>query len=75
MILEIKKKYSIVNIGHAGTLDPLAQGILPIAVGKATKLISESKIPNKIILNKIPNMSKRDLMKLLTRFTNERGIL
>ena len=42
---------------------------------KTTKLISESKIPNKIILNKIPNMSKRDLMKLLTRFTNERGIL
>ena len=39
-INEIKKKYSIVNIGHAGTLDPLAQGILPIAVGKATKLIS-----------------------------------
>ena len=42
---------------------------------KATKLILESKIPNKIILNKIPNMNKRDLMKLLTRFTNERGVL
>ena len=39
-INEIKKKYAIINIGHAGTLDPLAQGILPIAVGKATKLIS-----------------------------------
>ena len=39
-INEIKKKYAIMNIGHAGTLDPLAQGILPIAVGKATKLIS-----------------------------------
>ena len=27
------------KIGHAGTLDPLATGVLPIAVGKATRLI------------------------------------
>jgi len=26
--------------GHAGTLDPLASGILPIAVGEATKVVS-----------------------------------
>jgi tRNA pseudouridine55 synthase len=26
------------RIGHGGTLDPLATGILPIAVGEATKL-------------------------------------
>ena len=38
-IYKIKKKFSIKKIGHAGTLDPLAEGILPIALGKATKLI------------------------------------
>ncbi len=27
------------RIGHAGTLDPLATGVLPIALGQATKLI------------------------------------
>ena len=27
------------KIGHAGTLDPGAAGVLPIAVGKATRLI------------------------------------
>jgi len=27
------------KIGHAGTLDPLATGVLPIALGKATRLI------------------------------------
>jgi tRNA pseudouridine55 synthase len=26
------------KVGHGGTLDPLASGILPIAVGEATKL-------------------------------------
>ena len=35
----IKKKLSINKIGHAGTLDPMAEGVLPIAIGKATKLI------------------------------------
>lgn len=28
----------VVKIGHGGTLDPLASGILPIAIGEATKL-------------------------------------
>ena len=39
IIRRIKKKFNIVKIGHGGTLDPLAEGILPIAVGKTTKLI------------------------------------
>ena len=40
IIRRIKKKFNIDKIGHGGTLDPLAEGILPIAVGKTTKLIS-----------------------------------
>ena len=35
----IKKKFLINKIGHAGTLDPMAEGVLPIAISKATKLI------------------------------------
>ena len=27
------------KIGHAGTLDPAAAGVLPVAVGQATRLI------------------------------------
>ena len=30
--------YPKVKIGHGGTLDPLATGVLPIALGEATKL-------------------------------------
>ncbi|MFN7175909.1 MAG: tRNA pseudouridine synthase B, partial [Thermaurantiacus sp.] len=30
--------YGKVKIGHGGTLDPLASGVLPIALGEATKL-------------------------------------
>jgi tRNA pseudouridine55 synthase len=35
-----RKALSIQKIGHTGTLDPLAEGVLPIAVGEATKLCS-----------------------------------
>ena len=31
-IYKIKKKFNIKKIGHAGTLDPNAEGILPIAI-------------------------------------------
>ena len=39
VIRRLKKIFSIKRIGHAGTLDPLATGILPIAFGSATKTI------------------------------------
>lgn len=35
----LRKITGIKQIGHAGTLDPLASGVLPIAIGKASKLI------------------------------------
>ncbi len=46
-INSIKKKFSINKIGHAGTLDPMAEGVLPIAIGKATKLITYISNMNK----------------------------
>ncbi len=34
----IKRKFMIKKIGHAGTLDPMATGVLVVMVGQATKL-------------------------------------
>jgi len=34
----VKKHFHLDKVGHMGTLDPLASGILPIAVGKATRM-------------------------------------
>ncbi len=36
----ISKSLKIKKVGHAGTLDPLASGLLPVAIGEATKIIS-----------------------------------
>lgn len=35
----IKRLYNAEKVGHGGTLDPLADGILPIALGQATKTV------------------------------------
>lgn len=39
VIGKVRRVYSPQKIGHAGTLDPLASGILPIAMGEATKTV------------------------------------
>ena len=46
---EIKQKFSLKNIkvGHAGTLDPLATGLLIICTGKFTKKINEFQAQEK----------------------------
>jgi tRNA pseudouridine55 synthase len=38
-VAKVRRHYNAAKAGHAGTLDPLAEGILPIAFGEATKLI------------------------------------
>lgn len=35
----VRKIYKTKKVGHAGTLDPNATGVLPIAIGSATKLV------------------------------------
>jgi len=40
VVEKIKKVIKGVKVGHLGTLDPLCTGILPICIGKATRLSS-----------------------------------
>lgn len=39
VVYHLRKALHIRKIGHAGTLDPEVTGVLPVAVGQATKLI------------------------------------
>ncbi|MDO8533384.1 MAG: tRNA pseudouridine(55) synthase TruB [Xanthobacteraceae bacterium] len=38
-VTAVKRLYRAKKAGHAGTLDPLASGVLPIALGEATKTV------------------------------------
>ena len=51
----IKKKFNIkkIKVGHAGTLDPLATGLLIICCGKMTKSINNFSAMNKTYSGKI----------------------
>lgn len=48
-----KIKLKKVKIGHAGTLDPLATGLLIICTGKFTKKIEEIQATSKVYIGKI----------------------
>lgn len=43
----IRKIFPNMKVGHTGTLDPIATGVLPICIGKATKLSDELLSENK----------------------------
>jgi len=38
VVAEVKRRLHADKVGHTGTLDPMATGVLPIAVGEGTKL-------------------------------------
>lgn len=39
VVSRLRRVYGIKKIGHLGTLDPLAEGVLPLCIGQATRLI------------------------------------
>ena len=39
VVYKIRKASGIKQVGHTGTLDPFAEGVLPVCIGKATRLI------------------------------------
>lgn len=39
VVSRLRKILNMKQIGHTGTLDPIAQGVLPICIGKATRII------------------------------------
>ena len=47
IVFKIRRLFGTKKVGHTGTLDPLATGVLPVLVGRAAKaaeyLLSENK--------------------------------
>src|ERR1041385_2135541 len=38
VVQAVRKKLRVSKVGHLGTLDPMATGVLPVSIGKATRL-------------------------------------
>ena len=43
---KVRKIFHHCKAGYVGTLDPLASGFLPIALGKSTKILTLFRLPN-----------------------------
>lgn len=41
VVREVRKKLGVKKVGHAGTLDPMATGLLIVGVGKGTKKLQQ----------------------------------
>ena len=63
-VSKISKIFKLKKVGHGGTLDPLATGILPIALGEATKLISFIQKKKKNIHLQLNGVRRQILMIL-----------
>lgn len=59
-IRKIRKEYNIKKVGHTGTLDPMATGVLTILVGEATKLSDYLMNHNKEYIATLTLGEKRD---------------
>jgi tRNA pseudouridine55 synthase len=41
VVRDVRRAVGVKRVGHAGTLDPLATGVLPVAIGGATRFVDE----------------------------------
>lgn len=48
VVAQVRRLTGIRQVGHAGTLDPDAEGILPVAVGSATRLLNWLELSPKV---------------------------
>ena len=44
VVNQVQRKLKKVKVGHAGTLDPIAEGVLVLGVGPATRLMTQIQI-------------------------------
>jgi len=53
VVSKVRDKYKEEKVGHGGTLDPMAEGVLIIGVGKATKRLTEISKLDKTYIGEI----------------------
>ena len=66
----IRRFFGGIKTGHAGTLDPLACGVLPIALGEATKTISlphSGELKLKLMTVKVKLLERLVIVRLLMK--------
>ncbi len=71
VVFKLRKILQEKKIGHGGTLDPDVTGVLPIAVGKATRMIEYMQEEGKIYEGRLPSATQ--LRPKMRRATSSSG--
>lgn len=72
MVNELNHIFDMKKIGHTGTLDPLATGVLVMCLGKYTKLVDEISSLEKEYIAKIKVGIKTDTLDITGNIVEER---
>lgn len=72
MVNELNHIFDMNKIGHTGTLDPLATGVLVICIGKYTKLVDELSALQKEYVAQIKVGLKTDTLDITGNVVEER---
>jgi tRNA pseudouridine55 synthase len=70
VVKKIKSKVKPVKVGHAGTLDPFAEGLLLICIGKATKKVEKLMSLKKEYIAKIKLGTETDTQDITGNVTD-----
>ena len=71
VVNEIIKKTETKKVGHTGTLDPLATGVLAVCVGRATKLVDYLTSANKTYIAEVTLGIETDTLDLEGKILKE----
>ena len=71
---KVRRLFGAQKAGHGGTLDPLASGVLPIALGEATKLAGRMLDASKVYAFTVQFGAETDTLDLEGKVTAESDV-
>ena len=74
VVKRIRRLFRIKKVGHTGTLDPLAGGVLPICLGRATKLVPYLQAGEKVYTGRMMLGMCTDTDDITGRVTMKRTV-
>ncbi len=75
MVYFIRRTFKTKQVGHTGTLDPMAEGVLPVLIGKATKLSDILTAENKEYIARIRLGVTTDTLDITGNIVSEQKVL
>lgn len=74
VVNQVIKKLNIKKVGHTGTLDPLATGVMVVCIGKATKLVDLLTSEDKEYVAEVTLGIETDTMDITGKVLNKKHI-